>query len=232
MSLGNGEVTAPSPRVQMQKIMHHTLHEQARLNIRESLMSGLFAPGEVLTIRGLASDLGISATPIRDALKSLAAEGVLVTLPNRSIAVPTMKREQFQELRMIRVALEGLCAELAAPRMSEETLRTLAAQHRQMEDSIRSGSVRDYMQLNEAFHRTIYQAAERDTLLGYIENLWLRVGPYLTLLFRSADFHGEATQAHARILEALKAGNAIGARQAVQHDINAAAGYLLAQFEE
>jgi len=232
MSDGDNEGTAPSLRRQMQKITHVTLNEQARLNIRESLMSGAFSPGEVLTIRGLAGDFGISATPIREALKSLVAEGVLVTLPNRSIAVPTMTQEQFQELRMIRVALEGLCVELAAPRISGNMLRRLTAQHRRMVAAVESADVREYMRLNEAFHLDIYRAAERDTLLGYIENLWLRVGPYMTLLFKSTDFFGGATHAHGRILEALTARDAVAAKEAVQHDINAAAECLLAQFEE
>lgn len=218
-------------RRQMQKITHVTLNEQARMNIRESLMSGVFGPGEVLTIRGLAAELGISATPIREALKTLVAEGVLVTLPNRSIAVPVMTREQFQELRMIRVALEGLCVELAAPRIGAGMLQTLEAQHREMAAAVESGNVREYMRLNEAFHLNIYRAAERDTLLGYIENLWLRVGPYMTLLFKPAGFYGEATQAHGRILAALTARDGAAAREAVQHDINAAAQHLLAQFD-
>lgn len=228
----DNESASPSGHKHMQKISHSTLNEKAYGEIKQSLMSGVFLPGEVLTIRGLANDFGISATPIREALKSLVAEGALVTLSNRSIAVPTMTREQFQELRMIRVALEGLCVELATPRVRGHLLRTLTAQHRKMAAAVEGDNVRDYMRLNEAFHLNIYQAAERETLLGYIENLWLRVGPYMTLLFKSAGFYQEATLAHGRILEALTERDAVAAKEAVQQDINAAAQYLLTQFEE
>lgn len=216
----------------MQKIVRSTLNEKAYTEIRRSISSGMFLPGETLTIRRLANDYGISATPIRESLKVLVAEGALVTLSNRSIVVPTMTGEKFEELRLIRVALEGLCAELAAPRIRGHLLRTLAAQHRRMEVAVESDDVREYMRLNEAFHFNIYRAAGRDTLFAYIENLWLRVGPYMTLLFDSAGFYHEATLCHGRILAALTARDPVAAKATVQDDINAAAQYLAARFTD
>jgi DNA-binding GntR family transcriptional regulator len=216
----------------MQKIIHSTLNEKAYAEIKRSIMSGMFLPGQTLTIRGLADDYGISATPIREALRGLVAEGALVTLSNRSIMVPTMTGGKFEELRLIRVALEGLCAELAAPRIRGHLLRSLAAQHLRMEAAVASDDVRDYMRLNEEFHFNIYRAAGRDTLFAYIENLWLRVGPYMTLLFKSSGFYEEATLAHGRILDALRARDAVAAREAVQADIDGAARHLVAQFTD
>ncbi|MGM0562050.1 MAG: GntR family transcriptional regulator [Pseudomonadota bacterium] len=216
----------------MNKISHTTLNEKAQIELKKYLMSGAFMPGEVLTIRGLANEFGISATPMREALKSLIAEGALIIQSNRSIAVPTLTREQFQELRMIRVALEGLCGELATLRIHDNLICTLNIQHAQMSAAVDNNNVHDYMHLNKAFHLTLYQAAQCDTLLSYIENLWLRVGPYMTLLFKSDSFYKEATLAHEQILKALSAGNATAVREAVQQDIDNAAQHLLTQLED
>ena len=92
--------------------------------------------------------------------------------------------------------------------------------------------LREYMRLNEEFHFSIYRAAGRDTLFAYIENLWLRVGPYMTLLFDSVEFYQLASVCHGRILAALAARDPVAAKATVQDDINAAAHHLAAQFRD
>src|SRR5687767_9318198 len=81
-----------------------TLSTHVERGIREALMSGRFQPGERLNISALASALGTSATPVREALSHLAAEGAVELVPGRSVRVPLFSRERFEELKLIRMA--------------------------------------------------------------------------------------------------------------------------------
>jgi DNA-binding GntR family transcriptional regulator len=91
-----------------------TLSTHVERGIREALMAGRFQPGERLNIRALATMLGTSATPVREAMSRLAAEGAIDMVPNQSVRVPEFSRERFEELKLIRMAVEGLAAEQAA----------------------------------------------------------------------------------------------------------------------
>ena len=90
----------------MSKIEHQTLNDRAYGEIRKGLISSRFQPGQVLVIRNLAETYGISTTPVREALQRLVAERLLVLLPNRSIAVPSLSAKKFAELARIRCAIE------------------------------------------------------------------------------------------------------------------------------
>lgn len=211
----------------MTVITHQTLNEKAYNEIRNSLMSGLLAPGQVLTIRGLAAMYGISATPIREALKQLVAEQALEVLPNRSIIVPTLTREKFLELRNIRLALEGMCAEIAAPSLGGSRLRKLEGLVQRMEAALASGDGSSYLRQNEAFHFTIYKAARSPILLGYIERLWMQVGPYFHFLFQGSSFSEDANEAHIAVLKAIRSRDPAAVKLAVRNDIMVAAEHLL-----
>src|SRR5262245_3199976 len=87
-------------------------------------MAGRFQPGERLNIRALAAMLGTSATPVREALSRLAANGAAEMVPTQSVRVPLFNRARFEELKLIRMAVEGLAAEQAATRMTSAEIET------------------------------------------------------------------------------------------------------------
>src|SRR5262249_61828889 len=95
----------------MPKLEYRTLNDRAYSALKKGLISGQFKPGQVLTIRQLAQRYGISATPVREALQRLVAEGALGMLRNRSVAVPGLTREKLLDLRHIRCLLEGHAGE-------------------------------------------------------------------------------------------------------------------------
>src|SRR5262247_1561605 len=109
----------------MARLEHQTLNDRAYAALKKGLMSGQFRPGQVLTIRQLASEYGISATPVREALQRLVAERSLELLHNRSIGVPILTRETLLELRGVRCLLEGLAGELATPNFTEADIARL-----------------------------------------------------------------------------------------------------------
>ncbi|MEX2299167.1 MAG: GntR family transcriptional regulator [Dongiaceae bacterium] len=211
----------------MTQIRHETLNEKAYLQIKNSIMSGQVAPGEVLRIRNLAIEYGVSPTPVREALKQLVAEHALEVLPNRSIVVPQLTRTKFQELTKIRLALEGLAGELAAGKADAKLPLELERLDKRMHDATKAENARLYLRLNEEFHFTLYQAGDSPSLLNFIEVLWLQVGPFLNNLFKIGRFQYDANECHGEIVAALRGGNAVAVGHSVQHDIAVSSEHLI-----
>jgi len=160
---------------------------------------------------------------VREALRRLVAEHVLVLLPNRSVSLPIITRERFREITRIRTSLEGLAAEEATPLIAADTVKRMAALNDEME---LPGQTRraEYLSKNREFHFCLYQSSHLPTLVKIIEALWLQIGPLLTIQQHEFASTGVIVQSqHRRLLKALKKGDAAEARDAVVNDIEDAA---------
>lgn len=210
----------------LQAAGHRTLQQHAYQQIREALMTGRFAPGQKLTIRGLAEALDLSPTPIREAVHRLTTEGALRLGSTRRLTVPQLSAAEFAELRDIRLALEGLATERAVPMLDDKQLRSLRRLDTAIHAQRRSGDVQRTMRSIQQFHHMLYAAAQLPTLKHLIENLWLRSGPHLHLIF--PDFAGrEQGQQRARTLAAIEQRDAPGAREAMLADLRQTADFLI-----
>src|SRR5689334_4180130 len=107
------------------RIDRETVQERVYAVLRDRLMRGGFEPGQKLKIAELASALGTSAMPVREALNRLAAERAIESLPNRSVRVPSLSRDSLRDLMETRYAVEGLAVSRAAANMDEPTLLLL-----------------------------------------------------------------------------------------------------------
>lgn len=211
----------------MKKIEHQSLTGQAYNAIREGLQEGVFQPMEPLIIRTMASNYGISATPIREALQRLVAERLLIILPNRSIVVPPMTRKRFLEIMPIRASLEGMAAELAVPNLTNPDIEALDALVAKVDAVASKRDSKNYLTLNREIHFRIYEKAENPELLQLISGLWLKVGPIFNSLFDDDYFQDHANDDHHKILAAIKAGDKFGAGRFMRQDIEIAAQALL-----
>jgi DNA-binding GntR family transcriptional regulator len=202
------------------------LHQQVYDSLREALTAGRFSPGQKVTFRFIAGALGVSMTPVREALRRLVTEGVLEMQPNRSVRIPLMTRTKVLELRDIRTTLEGLAAEKAAHAATESLISRLRAITEEIGEARRIGDfAMDRRKLRE-FHFSIYTAAGQPTLLRLIEGLWLQTGPYMNLLypdFVSSPYGPELRQ---RVIAALAARDADAARKEVASDIHRTLTYI------
>ncbi|TXH37608.1 MAG: GntR family transcriptional regulator [Rhodospirillaceae bacterium] len=210
----------------MQPLSLEPLHERAYNALRGALRSGRFRPGEAMTIRGLGKELGISATPVREALQRLIAAQALQLLPNRTIIVPVLTRGRFEEITKIRVRLEGLAAQEAAGRMSPADMRVLEDHTSEMETALAERRFNDYLSHNERFHFAIYEAADMPYLRQMIELSWLQTGPWLNMLASEGRFREIANSIHDEIIRGLVARDPDATREAVQRDILEAARHL------
>ncbi len=216
----------------MQPLVHLTLSARVYEDLRERIISGQVQPGERLTLAGMASALGTSAMPIREAVQKLAAEGALEILPNKSVGVPLMTRARFQELVTIRIAVEGLAIQTAAGLITDAQIGSLAEleQAFRSELQLSSPDANRIIQINKEFHFGAYEAAGMPTLMTLIEGLWLRIGPVLNLDIRNGSSrlaNPPSVRAHRAILEALRTHDGEAARRGLAMDIQSAADVIL-----
>src|SRR4051794_34334172 len=148
-----------------------SLGERAYRRLRSSIVQGTLAAGARISERGLASALGISAQPVREALRRLEQGGVGVTPPRRGTVVAEIGPERLAELGRIRAALEGVAAALAAERMSEADLAALAQVVRQMRAATAAADHKMLGNCNERFHVLVQGATGNLFLIRSLEAL-------------------------------------------------------------
>ena len=171
-----------------EQLTNEPLHERAYAALREAIKAGKFQPGQAVTVRGIAHDLGISATPAREALQRLIAEQALQLLPNRNVVVPVLKRDRFEEITKVRLRLEGLAAAEAAHKITKRETDALATHEKAMNAAIAKKQFNAYLLHNEQFHFTIYKAAQMPFMLQVIEAAWMQIGPWLNMLASEGRF--------------------------------------------
>ena len=209
-----------------------TLTEQAYQRLKAALMSGAFAPGQKITTRNIASALGVSPTPAREAIGRLVAERALDFDGNRSAFVPVLDKGRLAEIYEIRIALEGLAAEAAAESIDEAGIQSLAQCQLTLVAARERKDFKAVLSANEEFHFTIYRASGRAMLVQMIENLWLRMGPVLNLLYPEFTFDRKNVRHHEGAIRALRAGDAKGLREAIVADLTEGSGYLMQKIDQ
>lgn len=205
-----------------------TLGRRVREELRTAIMAGRFRPGEKLTIRAVASALGVSLTPAREALYNLASEGALELAANGSVHIPTLTAERVRELTKIRTALEGLAAREAATAISDADIARAEKLNARL---VKADGKQDYasvIDLNWQFHFLIYEASAMPQLIRMIEGCWLMTGSYLNIIYPDFGRADDGINNHRGILAALKARAPRELSIAICKDIEFAASALAA----
>lgn len=206
------------------------LHEDIYRTLRESLASGALRPGESLSLRRLAAQLGASITPVRDAVWRLATERALEIGPTRRITVPVVDREELHELMTARRLLEPEAARRGLADLNPDGIERMRAQEGALNAALQAGDMAAYMAANHAFHFTLYRAAGSSVLVPLIEGLWVRFGPFMRHAFADAaaasDQADPASDTHARILAAVADRDAVALAAAVEDDVRQGEAFL------
>ena len=202
------------------------VHERIYDALKAALMAGHYAPGDKLTVRGLADAFGTSPMPAREALRRLIADQALVQRTNRGVIVPPVSVERLHDLRRARVHIEGFAAQLAAATVEDAEIARLEDIQARMRAMAATGGGAEYLACNREFHFIIYAAARSAVLMPVIESLWLQAGPYLTIMRQAATI-GLGLDYHDAMIAALRRGDGAAARQAVAGDINDAAEIMI-----
>ncbi|MDR7486144.1 MAG: GntR family transcriptional regulator [Armatimonadota bacterium] len=176
--------------------------------LMDAMRRGVFAPGDPLREETIATELKVSRTPVREALRRLQAEGLVATGPRRGVIVREPPYDELSELCVIREALESLAARLAAGSVTSAELYLLEELSREMEQSFRDGDVATLARLNAEFHAVIWRASRNRYLARQLDRIRLliarRQGTTLTYPGRAEEALGE----HRELLDAIKRGDA------------------------
>ena len=203
-----------------------TKADDIALEIEEAIVSGELAPGTVLRQETLSERYGVSRTPIREALRRLAALGLVSFVPNRGVRVRTISRDELREAFLVRAELESLATELAATKMTDADvaeLRAVSERFSALTQELRARKpgrdrrelTADWVRANHAFHDVIYRVADAPMIARLAKSarrnfsgpaVWAPGGPEVDQLYELND------RQHRAILDALAAGSAEGAR--------------------
>jgi DNA-binding GntR family transcriptional regulator len=203
-----------------------TLQAQVYGELRRALMGGVFAPGETVSLRQLAEIFETSVTPAREAVNRLIAERALALLPNRSVIVPKMTRERFEDLTAARLLLEAHAMRLACRVLGAEHVEKIELQNERIIGRLRAGDNSGALASNRDFHFMIYESAGSEVLTQLIEGIWLQVGPFLVLSMERPEA-AWTTEHHQTLIRALRERNATAAVKALTADIKGSADQLL-----
>ncbi|WP_291983113.1 GntR family transcriptional regulator [Candidatus Accumulibacter sp. ACC005] len=199
------------------QIAQTALYQEVAERLRQRIFAHELLPGARIDEQALALDYGISRTPLREALKVLASEGLVTLRPRRGCFVTEVSEQDLDDIFPLMAMLEGRCALEATTRAQPEDLDRLDALHGQLEQFAESNEIARFFEANQAFHYQIQEMSGNRRLRQVIQDL--RKVLKLTRLF-SLSIDGRLQQSlaeHAAILAAIKAGDAAGA-QAAMHD--------------
>lgn len=198
--------------------------------LREAILRGTLEPGQRLDQSELANALGVSRSPIRQALRILAAEGLVKINPHRGAHVAELSSNELEETYFIRGMLEGMAARLGARNMDDARIAELADIVERLEQT---SDLDKFLELNGRFHHTIYEAAERPRMLSIIQNLRNIAAPYNRQYVATAEHMETAQRWHRRILEACRNCDGEAAEDATRKHLNAVCegvlGYVYAE---
>lgn len=220
--------SSPLQLVTEPRLHGETVQQWVFRQLRRSVMSGRFPPGQAVTIRGLAEALGVSAMPVREALRRLVAERALVLLDNRRVRVPEMTARRFDELVTVRTLLECEAAARALPFADAAFRGRLDALNRASDAAVEANDTEAMIETNLAFHAALYGGRKENVLLPLIESVWLQIGPFMRMALADLDTHYPVDR-HVEALAALETRDEAGLRRAIEADIRDGIGHLRVQ---
>jgi DNA-binding GntR family transcriptional regulator len=170
--------------------------------IREAILNGRFRPGDKLDQTELAEELNVSRSPVREALRTLAAEELITHVPHRGAVVTVRSIAELEQLLFIRSLLEGAAAKRAITHMTDERLQQLS---QIIDEGIETTDMERALALNNLFHTTIYETIDQPLVVDLIQSLRNKVAPYNRLYLDLEGKKDQAWNAHKRIFIACEA---------------------------
>lgn len=192
--------------------------------IADMIVTGVMLPGERLDEGSLAARFDVSRTPVREALRELGAMGLIDREPNRSAVVVNVTETYLHSMFEVMAELEGICAKLAATRMTVEERHALDVEHRASMKLVHSGSPEDYSAYNTEFHNRLYRGAHNDHLLELVSQTRARLAPFRRAQFRLSGRLSRSYEEHDRIVTAILRADPAGAGQAAFEHVSIVSG--------
>ena len=188
--------------------------------IAASVLSGEFKPGLRLDEKTLAERYAVSRTPVREALRQLASTGLIDFKPRRGATVVRTTSAQLEALFGAMAEMEATCARLSALSMTPLERRRLSSLHDAMHDFVAKNDKDAFAAANRTFHLDIYQGAHNSVLADFATGLRRRLTPFRRAQFRAKSRLAHSQEEHAKVVEAILAGDAAAAHAAMFHHMS------------
>ncbi|WP_216600513.1 MULTISPECIES: GntR family transcriptional regulator [unclassified Ruegeria] len=200
----------------MDSINRPTLHEELVERLRNLVVEDVLKPGEKVPEKQLCDSLGVSRTPLREALKVLASEGFVVLQANRGARVASVTREELENTFPVLAALEQLAGELACQQMDVAEIQRIESSHKDMLSAYEVRDRQAYFKANQDIHQALIKGARNDILENHHKLLAARVRRARFLANLSDERWAQAIDEHETMMELLKARDADGLGKAMK----------------
>lgn len=203
------------------------LREVVSETLRDAIVAGTLKPGERLMEIQLAEELGVSRTPVREAIRKLELEGFVIMIPRRGTYVADLSIKDFNEVFEIRTALDVLAAGLAAERITDHELEDLQRILVAIGEHIDQGQFEGIVDLDVEFHDLLYRACRNDRLVGIISNLREQFMRFRSISMAYPGRLRKTLEEHSRLVEAIAQRNVELAQQRAREHLENAEQTLL-----
>ncbi len=188
--------------------------------LRQAILKGELEPGERLMEIQLAERLGVSRTPIREAIRKLELEGLVLMVPRKGAEVASISEKSLREVLEVRRSLEELAIELACQKITDEQLEALEEAEKAFAEAVRDGDPMTIAESDESYHDVIYQATGNGRLVQILNNLREQMYRYRLEYIKDADKRQILVVEHEHIIRAVKNRNLAEAKQAMREHID------------
>ncbi|HPU45883.1 MAG: GntR family transcriptional regulator [Clostridiaceae bacterium] len=175
--------------------------------LRKAIISGDIKPGERLMEVALAEQMGVSRTPVREAIRRLEAEGLVTMVPRKGTHVSELSAKDIIDVLEVRGALDKLATALAAKRMKPQQIRALESIHKQFVACVEKANIDGAVRKDIEFHDAIYAASGNSRLIGVLSSLREHIYRFRVIYLRDMNIAEYVEQEHNQILNALREGN-------------------------
>lgn len=206
--------------------LFETKSDYAYRQVRDRILSGELEPGAIIQQRDLASRIGISTTPLREALRRLKSEGLVELDAHRDARISPLRAEEARDLLELRKSLDPLAAGLAAQRRTNADIQAIRATHAGLEPLPTHPSIGQLV-AHRNFHAAIYRASHNDLLIDSLEGLWDKADRYRRLALRTdrgQPARDEKAKEHQLLVDLIATGDSEGAANVMRAHIDTSLG--------
>ena len=211
----------------MSEYQYMPLRDVVFHTLRRGIMQGDLKPGERLMEIKLANRLGVSRTPIREAIRMLELEGLVVMIPRKGAQVAEITEKDLKDVLEVRMGLEDLAVKFACQRITDEQLDSLYLASRKFEEAVRKEDLTELAQADVNFHELIYKATGNERLVQLLNNIREQMYRYRVEYLKDEEIRGSLVQEHDRLWQKLKERDLEGAKAATQEHIERQQEYIL-----
>ncbi len=187
--------------------------------LRKAILKGELKPGERLMEIALAEKMGVSRTPVREAIRKLELEGLVVTIPRKGAHVAQITRKDLNDVLEVRLGLEYMAIDKACDRMQQEDFHALKKAELNFEQVLQNGSLTELAEADVQFHETIYKASDNQRLLQLLNNLREAIYRYRIEYLKDRHARALLVREHEEIYQAMYERNAVLAKKIMSDHI-------------